>query len=112
MFQSQNIEKASLSPQDLGFINARGKRIEQHHDVTEDQKPKQLDIPMAGQVLLFEAIVHLPECGSFPNWASLETFYNAQKQHVQGVPLESGNAIFSLKFTSQGAPSPPWTHFF
>ena len=62
---------------------------------------------MASQVLLFEAIAHLPECSSFPNWASLETFYNAQKQHVQGVPLESGNAIFSLKFTSQEAPQPP-----
>ena len=74
--------------------------MEQHHDITEDQRPKQLDLPMASQVQLFEAVTHLPECRSFPNWSSLEMFYNAQKQHVQGVPQESGNAIFSFKFSA------------
>ena len=72
--------------------------MEQHHGISEDQKPKQLDVPMASQVQLFDAISHLPEAQSFPNWASLEMFYNAQKQHVQGVPQESGNAIFNFKF--------------
>ena len=62
---------------------------------------------MAGQVQLFEAVSHLPICSSFPNWASLETFYSAQKQHVQGVPLESGNAIFNLKFTTSEPTQPP-----
>lgn len=91
--------------QDLGFINSRGKRVEQHHDITEDQKPKQLDLPMAGQVQLYEAIAHLPECHTFPNWTTLETFYNAQKQHVQGVPQESGNAIFGFKFSVPADPT-------
>ena len=55
---------------------------------------------MASQVQLFDAISQLPECRSFPNWSSLEIFYNTQKEHVQGVPTESGNAVFSLKFST------------
>ena len=82
-------------------MNQRGKKIEtQHHDITEDQKPKQLDVAMASQIKLFEAISNLPDCHTFPNWSSLKTFYNAQKRHVQGVPTESGNGIFNFKFSA------------
>ena len=55
---------------------------------------------MAGQIQLFEAISCLPECTSFPNWPSLQLFYSTQKQHVQGVPTNSGNAIFNFKFSA------------
>ena len=86
--------------QDLGFMNQRGKKVEtQRHDITEDQKPKELDVSMASQIQLFEAIAKLPECHSFPNWSSLKSFYDDQKRHVQGVPTESGNAIYNLKLS-------------
>ena len=104
----ENIIMNDFSPlsQDLGFINQLGKRIEQqHHGITEDQKPKQLDVPMASQLQLFDAISHLPESPFFPNWASLDVFYTAQKKHVQGVPKEVGNSIFKLKFSAGNSDS-------
>ena len=80
---------------------------QQHHGITEDQKPKQLDVAVASQVQLFDAISHLPECQSFPNWASLDMFYSAQKKHIQGVPNEAMNGIFSLKFSASADPPGP-----
>ena len=82
-------------------MNQRGKKVEaQRHDITEDQKPKQLDVSMASQIQLFEAIAKLPECHAFPNWSSLKSFYDAQKRHIQDVPTESsGNAIYNLKLS-------------
>ena len=84
-----------------------GKKVDQqHHDVTEDQKPKPLDIPMASQVQLFQALSLLPETQRFPNWASLKAFY--ESQHVRGSAAArglSGDAIFSLKLSVTTATS-------
>ena len=71
----------------------------QHHGITEDQKPKQLDISMPSQIQLFEAISCLPECSAFPNWASLKSFYSSQRKRIPGVPTESGNGIYNLKLS-------------
>ena len=77
-----------------------GKKVEQqHHDVLEDQKPKQLDVTMANQIQLFDAISHLPECHTFPHWATLNAFYASQRKHVHNVPTDSGKGFFNLKFS-------------
>ena len=64
----------------------------------EDQKPKQLTLPLAGQIELFDAVACLPDSASFPTWAVLAEFYSKKKKEI-GYE-EKGEAVFQLKFSA------------
>lgn len=80
----------------MGIINLQGKRLEkQHIDVVEDQKPKVLEVSLSDQIELFEAVSCLPESSSFPDWATLQSYYEEQKlRHPRSSNVE--NTLFQL----------------
>ena len=83
--------------QDLGIIDLSGRRQDKHFDVMEDQKPKQLMLPLAGQIELFDAVSCLPGSASFPSWASLVEFYGKKKKEIRYE--EKGDSVFELKLS-------------
>ena len=73
----------------------------------EDQKPKQLVLPLAGQIELFNAVSCLPGSASFPSWASLAEFYGKKKKEIRYE--EKGDSVFQLKLSVADRATKPET---